>query len=65
MRKAGAKNYKKYSLKLLKLTSKPVSCEVFADNENEMIIQGKEISKWAQKTFMLKCQFLIQKEIYG
>ena len=32
MRKAGAKNYSNYSKKILKLTNKPVSCEVFADD---------------------------------
>ena len=32
MRYAGAKNYSKYSKSILKLTNKPVSCEVFADD---------------------------------
>ena len=40
MRKAGAKNYENYSKQILKITKKPVSCEIFADNEKEMIIQG-------------------------
>ena len=40
MRKAGAKNYKNYSLNILKITNKPVSFEVFADNEKNMIAQG-------------------------
>ena len=32
MKKSGAKNYKKYSLKLLKICkTKPISLEVFAD----------------------------------
>ena len=31
MRKAGAKDYSFYSKKILKLTNKPVSCEVFAE----------------------------------
>ena len=52
MAKAGAKNYKKYSQKILRSTSKPVSCEVFADNENEMIVQGKLISKWADNVYV-------------
>ena len=52
MAKAGARNYKKYSQKILRLTSKPVSCEVFADNENEMIIQGELISKWAGNVYV-------------
>ena len=33
MRKAGAGSYKSYSLEILKITKKPVSCEVFADDE--------------------------------
>ena len=40
MRKAGAKDYRSYSLEILKLTKKPVSCEVFADDEKNMILQG-------------------------
>ena len=52
MRKAGAKNYKNYSLKILRVTNKPVSLEVFADNEKEMISQGLKISEWGQKVFV-------------
>ena len=52
MRKAGAKDYKSYSKKILKLTSKPVSCEVFADDEKNMISQGLKISKWAKNVYV-------------
>ena len=52
IRKAGAKNYKEYSLELLKLTKKPISFEVFADNANEMIDQGNEISKWGKNVYV-------------
>tara|TARA_B100001057_G_C22513789_1_gene819020 strand:+ start:66 stop:758 length:693 start_codon:yes stop_codon:yes gene_type:complete len=52
MRKAGAKNYSKYSKEILKATSKPVSCEVFADHVKEMIIQGKEINKWGKNVYV-------------
>ena len=52
IRKAGAKNYKAYSLELLKLTKKPISFEVFADNVNEMINQGNEISKWGKNVYV-------------
>ena len=45
MRKAGAKNYKNYSLNILKITNKPVSFEVFADNEKNMIAQGLKINQ--------------------
>ena len=52
MRKAGAKNYTKYSKKIIKLTSKPVSCEVFADDLTSMIDQGKIISKWGKNVYV-------------
>ena len=52
MRKAGAKNYTKYSKKIIKLTSKPVSCEVFADDLKSMIDQGKIISKWGKNVYV-------------
>ena len=45
MRLAGAKNYKDYSLKILKIcTKKPISLEVFADDHENMIRQGKKIN---------------------
>ena len=37
MRKAGAKNYTDYSKRILKITNKPVSCEVFADDAKNMM----------------------------
>ena len=52
MRKAGAKDYKSYSLKILNTTNKPVSCEVFADNENDMIYQGLKISSWSKNVYV-------------
>ncbi len=52
MRKAGAKSYKSYSLEILKITRKPVSCEVFADDEKNMISQGKKISKWGKNVYV-------------
>ena len=44
MRKAGAKDYKKYSKKILNITKKPVSLEVFSDDINEMKKQSFKIS---------------------
>ena len=42
MRKAGAKDYESYSKKILKICkNKPVSLEVFADDQKSMILQGK------------------------
>ena len=52
MRKAGAKNYLKYTKKILKITSKPVSCEVFADDEKNMISQGLMISEWGKNVYV-------------
>tara|TARA_B100001250_G_scaffold164390_1_gene141379 strand:+ start:1424 stop:2116 length:693 start_codon:yes stop_codon:yes gene_type:complete len=52
MRKAGAKEYKNYSQKILRITKKPVSCEVFADDEKNMITQGLKISKWGKNVFV-------------
>ena len=52
MRKAGASNYKSYSLEILKITRKPVSFEVFADDEKNMISQGKKISKWGKNVYV-------------
>jgi len=53
MRLAGAKNYRTYSLKLLKNSNnKPVSLEVFSDNINEMYEQGKIINKWAKNVYV-------------
>ena len=52
MRKAGAKNYVKYSKEILKITRKPVSCEVFADDSKNMILQGKKINRWGQNVYV-------------
>ena len=52
MRKAGAKDYAKYSKKILKITNKPVSLEVFADDMKNMILQGKQISNWSKNIFV-------------
>ena len=52
MRKAGAIDYKKYSQKILKITKKPVSFEVFADDEIKMISQGLKISKWGKNIYV-------------
>ena len=52
MRKAGADNYSKYSKNLIKITKKPISCEVFADDIKNMVLQGKKISKWGKNVFV-------------
>ena len=53
MRKAGAKNYKKYSMEILKIcNNKPISFEVFADDHKNMIKQALEISNWGKNVFV-------------
>ena len=53
MRKAGAKNYKQYSKNILKICkNKPVSLEVFADNQNEMEKQAFKINSWGRNVYV-------------
>ena len=52
MRKAGAKNYKNYSKEIIKITNKPISFEVFADDEKNMINQGIKINKWGKNVYV-------------
>ena len=52
MRKAGAKNYENYCKQILKITNKPISFEVFADNEKDMVSQGKKIKSWGKNIFV-------------
>ena len=52
MRKAGAKNYESYSKRIINVTNKPISFEVFADNKVQMIKQGIKISKWSNVVYV-------------
>ena len=53
MRLAGAKNYKDYSLKILKVCKKkPISFEVFADNFQGMLKQAYEINSWGKNVYV-------------
>ena len=53
MRLSGAKNYKKYSMKILSsCKKKPISFEVFADNENEILKQAYKINKWGSNVYV-------------
>ncbi len=53
MRKAGAKDYKLYSKKILQICkTKPVSLEVFADEYIEMKKQALEINNWAKNVYV-------------
>ncbi len=53
MRKAGAKDYKSYSKKILAICkNKPVSLEVFADEYYDMKKQAFEINSWANNVYV-------------
>ena len=53
MRLAGAKNYRDYSLKILKICKKkPISFEVFADNSKDMLKQAYEINSWGSNVYV-------------
>jgi transaldolase len=53
MRVSGAKNYKDYSLKILKICKKkPISFEVFADDQKEMLKQAYKINTWAKNVYV-------------
>ena len=53
MRKAGAKDYKSYSKKILKIcNNKPVSLEVFADEYQEMKNQAMKINTWGKNVYV-------------
>ncbi|MDC2970514.1 transaldolase [Candidatus Pelagibacter sp.] len=53
MRKAGAKDYKKYSKEILKVCKKkPVSLEVFGDNYLEMKSQAMKINSWGKNIYV-------------
>tara|TARA_B100000795_G_scaffold190182_1_gene144867 strand:- start:315 stop:1022 length:708 start_codon:yes stop_codon:yes gene_type:complete len=53
MKKAGAKDYKAYSKKILKLCqNKPVSLEVFADDYHNMRDQALKINTWGKNVYV-------------
>ena len=52
IRKAGAKNYSKYCKNILKITKKPISFEVFADDNNNIIKQAIKIKDWGKQIYV-------------
>ena len=53
MRKAGAKDYASYAKQILKICKKkPISFEVFADDQKTMIEQGKKINTWGKNVYV-------------
>ena len=64
MRKAGAKNYKDYSKKILKISNKkPVSLEVFSDDYLSMKNQALKIKDWGKNVFV-KLPYANSKNIF-
>ena len=65
MRKAGAKDYKSYCQKILKICKKkPISFEVFADDTKSMIDQGLKINKWG-KNIYVKVPVVNSKKVFS
>ena len=52
MRKAGAKNYSDYCKSILKITKKPISFEVFADDTKNIIKQAQKIKNWGNQIYV-------------
>ena len=53
MRKAGAKDYKLYSKKILKFCkNKPISFEVFGDSYSSMMEQALKINAWSKNVYV-------------
>ena len=52
MRKAGAKDYSKYSKQILKICKKPISFEVFGDDYDSMKKQALVINSWSKNVFV-------------
>ncbi len=53
MRMAGARDYESYSKKILKVCkNKPISFEVFADDQKSMIEQGIKINTWGKNVYV-------------
>ena len=53
MKKAGVKDYKSFSLDVLKIIGgKPVSFEIFSDELDEMYSQASEIASWGNNVYV-------------
>ena len=52
IRKAGAKDYSKYCQSILKITKKPISFEVFADDSKNIIKQALKIKDWGKQVYV-------------
>ncbi len=52
IRNAGAKDYSKYCKSILRVTKKPISFEVFADDNKNIIRQALKIKNWGKQIYV-------------
>ncbi len=52
MKKSGVSDYKKFAQELLTEIKKPISFEIFADNNQDMISQGKILASWGDNVYV-------------
>ena len=52
MKKSGVKNYEIFCKKIIKKVKKPISFEIFADDEKNMIRQARIINKWGKNIYV-------------
>ena len=65
MRKAGAKNYEKYSKEILQVCKKPISFEVFSDDYKSMRREALIINSWGKHDICKNTSHEFKREIYG
>ena len=53
MKSSNVKNYKSFAQQVLKIVKdKSISFEIFADDQNEILKQAKEIKSWGKNVFV-------------
>ncbi len=52
MKKSGVKNYEVFCRRILKKIKKPISFEIFSDDEKNIIRQAKIISSWSKNVYV-------------
>ena len=52
MKKSGVQDYKKFAMELLQEIKKPISFEIFADDDDAMIAQGKILAGWGDNVYV-------------
>ena len=52
MKKSGIKNYEIFCKKIIKKVKNPISFEIFADDEKNMIRQARIINKWGKNIYV-------------